>query len=100
VEVSEDGEAITQTWESGFMVISRGELYTESHVVHIIAFDAAGNEVESEKIRFYVIHKPEEEEEEEQPPPEGESGALWWRDRALVSALPPPTQPRGHPRGL
>ena len=33
-------------------------------MVHIIAFDAAGNETESEKVRFYIIHKPKEEEEE------------------------------------
>jgi penicillin-binding protein 1C len=107
VEVSEDGEAITQTWETGYMVISRGELYTESHVVHIIAYDAAGNEVESDKVRFFIIHRPEEEEEEKEG--EEEPGAFWWqdplrlvswRDRALLSAWSPQAQPRGQPRGM
>ena len=64
VEVSADRKTITQTWESGFMVISSSHGYTESHVVHVVAFDAAGNETESEPVRFNVIHEPEEEEEE------------------------------------
>lgn len=77
VEVSTDSETITQTWENGFMVIAHDGVLTESHLVHIVAYDAAGNETESEKVRFYVIHKPEEEEEEE-------SGAIWPRERDLL----------------
>jgi penicillin-binding protein 1C len=82
VEVSDDGKTITQTWESGFMVISSSHGYTESHAVHVVAFDAAGNETESEKIRFQVVHEPEEEEE--QP---GATGAIWWQqeDRLTTS---------------
>jgi hypothetical protein len=75
VEVSDDGQTITQTWESGFTVISSSHGYTESHLVHVIAFDAAGNEIESEKIHFLVIHEPEEEEE---TPPA--TGGIWRRD--------------------
>jgi penicillin-binding protein 1C len=81
VEVSADGQTVTQTWESGFMAIASSEGYTESHLVHVIAYDAAGNQTESEKVRFYVIHKPEEEEEE------GEKGAIWWRDGDLSAAF-------------
>jgi hypothetical protein len=80
VLVSEDGKAITQTWESGLIVIFDSHGYTESHVVHVIAFDAAGNKTESEKVRFHIIHKPKEEEEEN-----GGSGAIWWRDEELLS---------------
>ncbi len=65
VEVSEDGETVTQTWESGKMIIASSEGYTESHVVHVIAYDAAGNETESDKVRFFVIHEPEGEEDGE-----------------------------------
>jgi penicillin-binding protein 1C len=83
VEVSTDTQAITQTWENGFMVVAKGDTITESHLVHVIAFDAAGNETESEKVRFYVIHKPKEEEKEA----EDESGAIWRRDEG-VAALP------------
>jgi penicillin-binding protein 1C len=60
VEVSPDGKTITQTWDAGTMVISSTHGYTESHVVKVIAYDAAGNKTESEKVRFYVIHKPKE----------------------------------------
>jgi hypothetical protein len=79
VDVSEDGKVITQTWESGFMVISSTVGYTESHAVHVIAFDAAGNETESERVRFYIIHEPKEDKA-------NESGAIWRREEDLISA--------------
>jgi penicillin-binding protein 1C len=78
VEVSEDGKTITQTWESGAMVISSSHGYTEAHAVHVIAFDAAGNQTESEKVYFFVIHEPEEEESDG-------TGAIWWRREDLVA---------------
>jgi hypothetical protein len=104
MEVSQDGKTLTQTWESGFQVISSSHGYTESHLVHVIAYDAAGNEIESEKVRFYIVHEPEEEEEEEK---EGESGALWWREQDLLATAPdmpavavegPLDLPRARPR--
>jgi len=64
VEVSPDRKTITQTWHSGAMVISSTHGYTESHVVKVIALDAAGNKTESEQVRFYVIHKPKEKKAE------------------------------------
>ncbi|MGD9049788.1 MAG: transglycosylase domain-containing protein, partial [Anaerolineae bacterium] len=81
VEASADGKTITQTWETGFMVVSSTHGYTESHLVHVIAYDAAGNETESERVRFEIIHKPKEEEEKE-----GESGAIWRRDELLAAS--------------
>ena len=82
VEVSPDGKTITETWESGFMAIFSNGVLTESHLVHVVAYDAAGNKTESEPVRFYVIHKPKEEKEEGAllPP------AFWQRER--VAALP------------
>ena len=80
VKVSADGQTVTQTWDSGFMVIASSGGYTESHLVHVVAYDAAGNEAESEKVRLYVIHKPKEKEEKE-----GETGAIWWRDEDLFA---------------
>ena len=56
-------------------VISSTHGYTESHVVHIIAYDAAGNKTGSDKVRFFVIHRPEPEEDKEEQGT-GESGAL------------------------
>ncbi len=80
VEVSEDGKVITQTWESGFQVISSTVGYTESHLVHVVAFDAAGNETESEPVRFYIVHEPKE------PDKANESGALWRQEEELLAA--------------
>jgi penicillin-binding protein 1C len=82
VEVSTDSVVVTQTWETGKMVIFDREqkVITESHLVHVVVFDAAGNKTESEKIRFFVIHEPEEEEEED------EAGALWRRPETVASA--------------
>ncbi len=81
VEVSADTTVVTQTWENGMMVIASGDVITESHLVHVVAFDAAGNETESEKVRFYVIHKPKEEEKET----EGATGAIWGRGDFQIS---------------
>jgi penicillin-binding protein 1C len=78
VDVSPDGEVVTQTWESGFMVIAKGKVLTESHLVHVVAYDAAGNKTKSDPVRFYVIHKPKEEKPEE-------GGFLWWREQDLLA---------------
>lgn len=94
VEVSPDRKTITQTWENGMMVIASGGVITESHVVHIVAFDAAGNETESEKVRFYVIHKPKEEEKTDD-----ETGALWLSEEERVAWREPiPGAPGAPPR--
>jgi penicillin-binding protein 1C len=79
VEVSEDGKTITQTWNSGFQVVASEGGYTETHQVHVVAYDAAGNKTESEKVPFHVIHQPEEEEQGA-----GASGALWWRREEIL----------------
>lgn len=85
VEVDPATRAITQTWETGTMVVSTTHGYTESHLVHVVAYDAAGNKTESEKVRFYVTHKPKEEKKKE-------SGALgWWQEPVLAA-----TRPAGH----
>jgi penicillin-binding protein 1C len=46
----------------GVMVDASGG-YTETHLLHVVAFDAAGNETESEPVRVFVTHKEKEEEE-------------------------------------
>jgi hypothetical protein len=101
VDVAEDGETITQTWESGMIVIAHDDLITESHLVHIVVYDAAGNKSESEKVRFFVIHKPEEEEEGQD-----QTGAILPPDRsrsqqehrgAVVALWPPQSVPGSRP---
>lgn len=73
------GEAITLTqvtrnpeglmwemsWPTGRSIISDTLGYTETHSIHIVAYDKAGNEIESDPVKVHVIHEPEEEEEDE-----------------------------------
>ena len=62
-----------QVYSGGLTVISNtasitlGIGYTETHKITVIAYDAAGNETESEPSTFSVIHDPEVMEEEAKP---------------------------------
>ena len=47
----------------GIVSDSRG--ITETHVIKVVAVDAAGNETEADPVRVWVVHKEEEEEQEE-----------------------------------
>jgi hypothetical protein len=93
VEVSPDSKTITQTWDSGMMIISGTHGYTESHVMKVIAYDAAGNKTESEQVRFYVIHKPKEKKS-------GQAGDIWREEDALRVALTPPSPRAGSWAGV
>jgi len=62
-----------KVYSGGFSVISTTLGYTETHLIHIIAHDSAGNETKTEPIQVLVIHKEEEEEEEETAAAEGEA---------------------------
>jgi len=59
-----------QVYSGGLTIISNttsitpGIGYTETHTLKFIAYDAAGNETESEPTTFSVIHDPEALEEE------------------------------------
>ena len=69
--------AIDQTsmwFDGGMGILQDAGGYTETHVIHVIAVDAAGNEVESEKVRVDVTHKKVEPEEEATVP----HGAMIW----------------------
>jgi hypothetical protein len=59
-------ENFTIQFPNGFGVIRDSEGYTETHQIHVMAYDAAGNQVESKKVRIYVVHEEEEEEEPEE----------------------------------
>jgi hypothetical protein len=50
-------------FDGGMGIIQDSGGYTETHLIHVVARDAAGNEVESDKVRVYVIHKKEPDEE-------------------------------------
>jgi hypothetical protein len=66
----------TFTWSEGKVgggVIRGSDSYTETHSIHVVAIDAAGNEVESPPVQVYVIHKKKPQEETSVP-----HGALIW----------------------
>jgi len=88
-----DNHVITSTMAltTGFGIIADTGGYTETHVLHVIGFDTAGNQAESERVRIYTIHRPKEEEKET-PTPTATTrryspdemltaypGAGWWR---------------------
>jgi hypothetical protein len=60
----------SQVFSGGMGIISDTVGYTETHRIHVIAYDAAGNMVETEPIIISVVHEEEDEEESQ------ESGAL------------------------
>jgi 1A family penicillin-binding protein len=54
----------TQFISGGMQIISDTLGYTETRRIHVVAYDAAGNKVESEPVRVAIMHKEEDEEEE------------------------------------
>jgi hypothetical protein len=53
----------TSMWFDGGMgIISDTTGITETHVIKVVAVDAAGNETEADPVRVWVVHKEEEEE--------------------------------------
>jgi penicillin-binding protein 1C len=72
-QVLTDSEGMRlQVFASGMTIISDTHGYTETHQIHVVAYDAAGNKAESEKVRIYVVHEREEEEQ---------TTALWLGDQ-------------------
>ncbi len=63
-----DPARLIWNFDGGFGIIHDTKGYTETHVIKAIAFDTAGNEMESEPIRIFVIH-----EEDEGPKPRKEA---------------------------
>ncbi|MGQ9492455.1 MAG: transglycosylase domain-containing protein [Anaerolineae bacterium] len=60
---------------TGQGVISDTSGYTETHTLHVIGFDAAGNKTESSRVRIYTIHKPKGEKKETPTPPAPTTGS-------------------------
>ncbi|RME99790.1 MAG: hypothetical protein D6768_14265, partial [Chloroflexi bacterium] len=54
----------------GHTIISTTTGYTESHLIHVIGHDSAGNETKSDPVRILVVPKPEDKEEDK---PDGEA---------------------------
>ncbi len=65
--VNDEHELVIQYFHDGRgIIVDASGGYTETHLIHVVAFDAAGNEVESEPVRVFVVHEEDEEEEQEQ----------------------------------
>ena len=76
----------TKWFDGGMGILYDGGGYTETHLIHVEAFDAAGNEVKSPPVRVYVIHKKDKERESAVP-----HVALIWpvrRRENEIDALP------------
>lgn len=67
----EPGGRLVQQFADGRTIISDTGGYTETHFIHVVSYDKAGNRTESDKVRIQLTHKRE--------PQEGPT-ALWRRD--------------------
>jgi penicillin-binding protein 1C len=63
--ISGENDLVIQWFHDGRGIILDTNGYTETHLIHVVAFDVAGNEVESEPVRVFVIHEEKEKEKEE-----------------------------------
>ena len=50
-----------ESFDGGRGIISDTLGYTETHLINVIAYDAAGNKTETEKVRIYVQHQKKKE---------------------------------------
>lgn len=55
-----------KVFSGGFSIISTTLGYTETHLLHVIAHDSAGNETRSDPVQVRIIHKKEEEDEDDE----------------------------------
>ena len=84
-----DSHGITFTIPSGWGAIwAQGE-YTETHKLHVVAYDAAGNEQKSDPVVVYVMHKRPDKDKEGEPLPTPAAN----RDQ-VTGWLPPPQRSR------
>jgi hypothetical protein len=66
VEVSEQFVGYQKIFSDGLTLMTTQEGYAEGHLLHVVAYDSAGNEAKSGEVRVRVVPKPKEEEEEEE----------------------------------
>lgn len=63
--VDPTGITLTQVFSNGLAVISGTTGISESHTIHVVAVDAAGNETESERVHILVSHKPKDDKKKD-----------------------------------
>ncbi len=77
-----------KVYSDGLSIISTTLGYTETHLIHVVAYDSAGNETKTEPVQVQITHKQEEEE--------GEPEATVVDDNRAFLAEPPGPS-RSHP---
>jgi 1A family penicillin-binding protein len=70
--ITDSDGTLVQIFANGMTIISDTHGYTETHKIHVVAYDAAGNEAESEKVYIHVVHEREEAQT---------TALLWLSDR-------------------
>ena len=73
------GIRLIQRFLDGRAIISDTFGYTETHVIKVKAFDAAGNVQESRELRIWVMHEPKKKEQK--------TGALWREEPVALLPL-------------
>ncbi len=66
-----------RVYSGGFTIISTTLNYTETHLLHVVAHDSAGNETKTEPIRVKITHKKEEKKENEEAATDDGEARLW-----------------------
>jgi len=66
---------LSQVFTSGLGIISSTVGYTETHLIHAVAYDSAGGKAETGKVRIFIVHK-----EEEKPESNAEALLHIWED--------------------
>lgn len=68
---------LSQVFTSGLGIISSTVGYTETHMIHAVAYDSAGGKIETSKVRIFIVHK-----EDESPDPNAEAMLHLWSDES------------------
>ena len=71
-----------KVYSGGFSIISTTVGYTETHLIHAVAYDSAGNETKTEPIRIQIKHKEKEKKDEEADKSQGYLLPPVYRQRA------------------
>ena len=66
---------LSQVFTSGLGIISSTVGYTETHLIHAVAYDSAGGQTETGKVRIFIVHR-----EEEKPESNAEALLHIWED--------------------
>ncbi len=84
--IKEPDGRLVQIWANGMSIISDTHGYTETHTIHAVAYDSAGNTTASEKVRAQVIHRPKTEKDKKSSSA-APIAPVAWRERRVWSLI-------------